>query len=461
VNLRKWLASLAGGRYDVLEQTPTDRLRYTATGGVLLTTSAVAAVSAAFALQMAVRLPWQAAVIAGVLWGVVILNLDRLLIVGMTRRAGWWRNIAGALPRVALAVLLGTVISTPLVLRIFQPEIDTELKALQNERNSRYATELEANPRYQAIPALEKQLADTQAIADRSTDAAVTADTGVTAAEKEVTRARETYETAQRLATCEIDGTCGTGIPGVAQAAEERRRTRDIALADYDQAKAKLNLAQTKAREGAAAASASARSEAERLRTDVDQRRGERERDRALFAERLQKDEGLLSRIEALNSLADKRPRLGVAQFVLFLLFLSLEVLPVLAKLLQLGGPPSTYDQLIERMEADAKRVAAKSAAREQHIVDNYAELQAELEHDQAQRQFEAGIQANRMLVDQQAAIAEQAIRRWAEEARRQSERELNEWFRPTGGPAPTNSGSAERATPFEPVTRPLRPQEG
>ena len=210
--LRKWLATLAGGRYDVLEQTPTDRLKYTATGGVLLTTAAVAAVSAAFALQMAVRLPWWASLIAGAMWGVVILNLDRLLIIGMTRRAGWLRNIVGALPRVALAVLLGTVISTPLVLRIFQPEIDTELKALQNERNSKYATELEANPRYQVIPDLEKKLAETQSVADRSTDAAVAADPGVVAAEAEVTRARGVYEKAQSEATCEIDGTCGTGV---------------------------------------------------------------------------------------------------------------------------------------------------------------------------------------------------------------------------------------------------------
>ncbi|WP_394617044.1 DUF4407 domain-containing protein [Lentzea sp. JNUCC 0626] len=453
--LRKWLVTLAGGRYDVLEQTPTDRLRYTATGGVLLTTAAVAAVSAAFALRMAVRLPWWAAVIAGVLWGVVILNLDRLLIIGMTRRAGWLRNIVGALPRVALAILLGTVISTPLVLRIFQPEIDTELEALQNERDSRYSAELDANPRYQEIAALEKKLAETQAVADRSSDATVAADPGVIAAEAEVKRARETYETAQRLATCEVDGSCGTGIPGIAEAAQERQRTRDIALADYDSAKSKLDLAQTKAREGSASASASARSEAERLRADVEQRRAARESDRTSFSSRLAEDDGLLSRIEALNSLADKRPRLGLAQFVLFLLFLSLEVLPVLAKLLQLGGPPTTYDQLIARMETDAERTAARNAARERGVADHYLELQAQVEEDQAQRQYEAGLAANRLLVGEQALIAEQAIRRWAAEARRQSDRELTEFFGSSGRPADP------RTVQFEPVTRPFRPQEG
>ncbi|MGI5506212.1 DUF4407 domain-containing protein [Lentzea sp. CA-135723] len=455
--LRKWLVTLAGGRYDVLEQTPTDRLRYTATGGVLLTTAAVAAVSAAFALRMAVRLPWWAAVIAGVLWGVVILNLDRLLIIGMTRRAGWWRNILGALPRVALAVLLGTVISTPLVLRIFQPEIGTELEALQNERNSRYATELAANPRYQEIPDLEKKLAEAQTVADRSSDATVAADPGVVAAEAEVTRARKAYDEAQFKATCEVDGSCGTGQPGIAEAALERQRTRDVAKADYDRAKSKLDQAEAKAREGASAASASARGEAERLRTDVDQRRAAREADRASFAASLSEDDGLLSRIEALNSLADKRPRLGIAQFVLFLLFLSLEVLPVLAKLLQLGGPPTTYDQLIERMEGEAKNTAARNAARERNVADHYLELQASVEEDQAQRQYEAGLEANRLLVDQQSLIAQQAIRRWAEEARRQSDRELTDWFPPAGRPAPAPP-AADRTMP---LTRPFRPQEG
>lgn len=431
--VRRWLATLAGARHDVLEQTPVDRFRYVATGGVLLTTAAVAAVSAAFALRMAVRVDWPTAVVAGVAWGVVILNLDRLLIIGMTRRAGWWRNVLGALPRIALAVLLGAVISTPLVLRVFQPEIDAELEVMRNERTARFEEELSRNPRYAAIPDLERQLTELQTTADRNPDAAVASAPSVVAAREEVARSRAAYEEAQRLAACEIDGTCGTGRPGVAEAARERQRARDIALADWEKAEQELTAAEEEARAAAASASSSARLEADRVREELAGIRRDRENDQAEFAAATRQDDGLLARIEALASLDDERPDLWLARMALLLLFMSLELLPVLMKVIQLSGPPTVYDQIIERMEEDAKRASARAAAREQHVVDSYAEYQAALEHDQAERQFQAGLRANQLLVAEQEAIAERAIRRWALEAQRRSDRELDDWFHRNG----------------------------
>jgi hypothetical protein len=453
--IRRWLVALAGARHDVLEQTPVDRFRYVATGGVLLTTAAVAAVSAAFALRMAVRVDWPAAIAAGVAWGVVILNLDRLLIIGMTRRSGWWRNILGALPRVGLALLLGTVISTPLVLRIFQPEIDAELEVMRNDRAARFEADLKANPKYQVIPDLERRFAEQQAVADRNPNAAAADDPGVAAAQKEADRTRAAYEEAQRLAVCEIDGTCGTEQPGVAEAARERQRARDIALSDWEKAQADLRAAQDKARESAVSASGSARQEADRLREELDRVRRDRANDQAEFAAASRQDGGLLARIEALSSLGNKRPDLGLAQFVLFLLFMSLELLPVLTKLIQLGGPPTVYDQLIERAEDDAKRASARAAAREQYIVDSYAEYQAALEQDQAERQYEAGRRANQLLVAEQEALAERAIRRWAQEARQRSDHELSAWFdrdrHSDRDPGPVGNGDRPTARPHWP----------
>src|SRR5215213_3642962 len=47
------LAVLAGGRKDVLEAAPAARPRFVALGGVLLSTGALAVMSAAFAVHMA------------------------------------------------------------------------------------------------------------------------------------------------------------------------------------------------------------------------------------------------------------------------------------------------------------------------------------------------------------------------------------------------------------------------
>ena len=432
--IRRLLVSLAGARHDLLEKTPTDRFRYTATGGVLLTTAAVAATSAAFALMTAVRLPLVPAIVLGIAWGVVILNLDRLLLVTMGRTGGFWRALATALPRLALAVLLGAVISTPLVLRIFQSEIDAELKVLAVTKTQQFEDQLKNNPRYAAIPGLEKQLRDQQRLADGNPAAVAEADPAVIAARAQVEKAKDTYEEAQQKTQCEIDGSCGTGVPGVAEAAEERRQTRDIALSNYEEAKSDLTTVLGTATAAAKSAADTARAEADRLQADLETRRSDRTAEQDAFDESIRNDTGLLSRIEALDSVGDRRGDLWLAQWLLFLLFMSLEVLPVLVKLMQVAGPRTVYDELVDELNDSARRIAAKESNREEAVVDEYSEYRTQLELDQAKRQYEAGREANALLVSEQAAIAERAIRRWAAEASTRSERDLDSFFRDING---------------------------
>ena len=56
--------------------------------------------------------------------------------------------------------------------------------------------------------------------------------------------------------------------------------------------------------------------------------------------------DGILARLEALDRLGDRNATLAAAQLMLSLLFMSIEILPVLMKLLLNFGPPSAYDKL-------------------------------------------------------------------------------------------------------------------
>jgi hypothetical protein len=209
-----------------------------------------------------------------------------------------------------------------------------------------------------------------------------------------------------------------------------------------------LNAAKQQARGAATAASQAAGAEVTRIQQDLGRRRQAQVSEQTSYDALSSKDNGLLARIEALNALGNQRSDLGAAQVVLFLLFLSIEVLPVLVKLLQLAGPPTVYDQLIDQMEDSARRDTAQSLNRESYINAEYAEAQAALEHDQARRQYEAGLHANELLVREQAAIAEQAIRNWADEARRQTGREMQAWFHRNGhGTNGTNHQPATEET--------------
>jgi len=136
VGLIDRLAAIAGGRADVFASAPGDRIRYSAMGGVIISTASVAAASAAMAVHMAMGVPVVGAVLIGLAWGVIIFNLDRLLVVQMMRQDKKWVSLVAAAPRVLLALVLGAVISTPVVLQIFRPEIDTELIVMQAEKNT-------------------------------------------------------------------------------------------------------------------------------------------------------------------------------------------------------------------------------------------------------------------------------------------------------------------------------------
>src|SRR5829696_1655021 len=146
------LASLAGVRSDILELAPGARSRFVALGGVLLSTGALAVLSMSFAVAMALGLWWPLAFVVGLGWGFVVVNLDRMLLVGMAHDSSLRRNLILAVPRVGLALVLGVVIATPLTLQVFSQEIDTEIVTMQAEAADEYQASLATDSRFVGLP---------------------------------------------------------------------------------------------------------------------------------------------------------------------------------------------------------------------------------------------------------------------------------------------------------------------
>src|SRR5919199_5262963 len=215
------LAALAGARPDILEAAPGARARFVALGGVLLSTGGLAVLSAAFAVHMALGASWVVALLIGLGWGLVIVNLDRMLLVGMGHDASALRNLAMAVPRIALGVLLGTVISMPLTLQVFNKEIDATIVTLQAEAADEFSTTLDADARYAQLPELQQKIAAEQAVLAGGGQTDPNADPRVTAAQADRDAHQQAYDAAlasygelQAKAQCELDGTCGSGEPG-------------------------------------------------------------------------------------------------------------------------------------------------------------------------------------------------------------------------------------------------------
>lgn len=354
---RGFLIWLSGADPDTLSRSPRERRKFSGLGGVVLTTSCMASVSMAFALHNGVRAPLWAALVVALLWGLAIANLDRWLIVAATRREKWWQNLATLVPRLLLALVIGAVVSTPLVLWIFQSEIQAQLTVTQQADRNEFETKLKADARFAPIPQLEKDVADLQKTAvGAAAGGSVADDPAVARAQTDFDRLDKQYTAAQASAICEFDGTCGTGKKGGGSAYQTKLRVAKDLRAQRDAAKRKLdaatNAALTKQGKTASGQQTEARHDLPAKQKELADLKAlkEQEEDRYLVDSR--NDRGLLAQIEALSTLTDSNATLKTAYLTLLLFITVVEILPVLTKFLLNIGKASAYDEIL----ADAEK---------------------------------------------------------------------------------------------------------
>ncbi|GAA3159689.1 hypothetical protein GCM10010531_08880 [Blastococcus jejuensis] len=370
------LAGLAGARTDILAVAPGARSKFVALGGVLLSTGALAVLSMTFAVHMALGVWWPFALLVGLGWGAVVVNLDRMLLVGMAHDASLKRNLVLAVPRVGLALVLGVVIATPLTLQVFHREIDTQVVALQAEKSDAYQQSLDADSRFAGLPELREQVAAQQEIVATGGRS----DPGLAVVHGEVAAAQAAHDTAvqtsrdlEARAQCELDGTCGTGEAGTGTAYQQARAAADAQAAVVATTRSELDAA-------LAAASAAESRSAQQASADLETDQAELTRLTAAQT-RLQTafdatntgSGGILLRLEALDRLSDTNATLWAAQVMLSLLFMCVEILPVLMKLLLNFSPPSAYDRLaalrdgtdidVEALKLEARRAVERAEA--------------------------------------------------------------------------------------------------
>ncbi|TMI93544.1 MAG: DUF4407 domain-containing protein [Bacteroidetes bacterium] len=117
----------SGAHQKLLKQFPSEHSKYSGLGAVLLATFVLATISAGCAVYTVFG-NWLWTIAFAIIWGLIIFNFDRFLVstmrkYGVSRR----KQIMMALPRVALALLIGVVIARPLEMKIFEKEINVKM----------------------------------------------------------------------------------------------------------------------------------------------------------------------------------------------------------------------------------------------------------------------------------------------------------------------------------------------
>ncbi|PTB92450.1 DUF4407 domain-containing protein, partial [Marivirga lumbricoides] len=110
--IRAFFWYCSGADTETLKKCPTDSNKYVGIGATIFFTGIFAALAAAYAFYTVFDNAW-AATGLGLLWGVMIFNLDRYIVSGMRKRNRGFQELKIALPRILLAVMISVVIAKP------------------------------------------------------------------------------------------------------------------------------------------------------------------------------------------------------------------------------------------------------------------------------------------------------------------------------------------------------------
>lgn len=295
-----WMCS--GADPDLLNNSPkSEQIKYAGIGGTVFFTAVMAFISGAYALFTVFDNVY-IAIAFGLIWGLLIFNLDRFIVSTIKKRDNIKQEILQASPRIILAIIIAVVISKPLEMKIFEKEINQVLLEQKNDLTLQNQGQIAL----QYSPEISRVQSEI-----------TTLESAVDLKEKEVNNLYDTYIT-------EAEGTAGTMKLGKGPVYKEKREKHDVLLQELQGLK-------------------------ETNKTKI------AEKEQALGQLRLKQKEqisnsqpiidgfdGLMARINALGELA------WFPSFFIFLLFVAIETAPVLAKIM---APKGAYDLKFEEQE--------------------------------------------------------------------------------------------------------------
>ncbi|WP_156366158.1 DUF4407 domain-containing protein [Agreia sp. Leaf335] len=374
---RTSLAVLGGARPDAIEGAPGDRQAYSSMALILMFTATVAALSMAFALGMVFHADWFWFIPVGIFWGAGIFAIDRALTIQLSNTKGAWKTTFAVVPRVLLAAILGTVISTPVTLQIFAPEISAQILVMEAEARTSFANQLASDPILSTEDTVRASIASNQAIIDKSDAVDPLTDPTYAAAKAAEDAALADLNAKTAAWQAEANGTGGSGQVGDGAVTQIARQAVDSAQTVYDQAQkataAALATAQpalTSQLKDSKTTAEAALAKAQADLATIEQRKSDfqAQNDAAVSS-----SDGISNRLTALDRLSKESPSAGLAHVMVFLLFFAIELLPVIIKLLRnLGNKESVHDETArEHDRTEIARVRQQFALeRDQALLD-------------------------------------------------------------------------------------------
>jgi hypothetical protein len=313
----------SGANLEVLDQVPTEKSKYFGIGGTIVFTALMASFAGGYGFFTAFK-SLELAIPFGIFWGCLIFNLDRYIVasfgVGDGKKTISKQEVIEAFPRLLMAIILGFVISTPLELKLFEKEInakiDTDISLVQKKIIRSATEDVQIKSLNQEKSKLEKDNLSRQNIIDS----------------KKTFWEQSEKDKNDEWNTGKFSGKVGKG--GYYTDLLEKAKNAGVDYQKIDSQYSALNIKDF--------------GQIDKINKKIEQREEQLRKEVANQKTVQAQNDGLLARLSALNELTKKEWTLWASKWLITLLFIFIEIAPILFKMMTERGP---YDDIIDRIK--------------------------------------------------------------------------------------------------------------
>jgi hypothetical protein len=412
----------SGADMEVLEQVPMEKNKFYGIGGTIVFTALMASFAGGYAFNTAFDDPFLS-VFFGLFWGALIFNLDRYIVssfgVGDGRKTISGQEIIEATPRLLMAFILGLVISTPLELKLFEKEINVEIAEIVKEKRNNLANKdssyvIEKANVKKEIAKLEQDERNAaqgsfRTLEKNETVLLIEKKKGLESELQALINIRS--RNAQNLKNCQQNpnNDCASNssnyIMSSNRAKEKEKEISsiignidDLNKIDNENLKALRNKNQI---------------EIDEKKSRIKVLDGIIDANTSSYDEVSKQYDGFMARMEAFSRLKDRYFSLKIAGFFITVLFIFIEIAPILFKMMTERGP---YDDIMDFNKHQVK-------VRQMLFTSNLNEeinTEVKINSERSAQKLEAELLSNKELLKTiamaQAEIASVAIEKWKQE---------------------------------------------
>lgn len=457
--IQHFLCICAGVDKEILKQCPTEWNKYTGIGATILFTGILASLSGGFALYTVFRngdltktdisaiFP---AFIFGVLWGLIIFNLDRFIVSTFRKYESdtWWiktgKELLQASPRIILAIVIAIVISKPIEIKIFESRLAEQIKkneilskksnasefdniyGVSDKENrisnidttiSKLQTELNTDPqnvkdlinndlaqannalnriRNSNNPKIENHRRNISSIRNNQSNYRPILDENGNFIENRLTKEANAKIRNENNAIGTLNREIGNQQAEVnkinGQIVEARKNYKEQKQLDIDNKKTEKTDEETRLKDSRAKA--------------------DKETNTANVTSEQAFTNNFITQIEALGDLTVNDRTMWWASFMITLLFLTLEIAPILTKLITKRGP---YDEILDRVEYETmieqkEIISQKNSEINELLIkaEEAGKLKGETFIQSQKDKLDAELKNNKIIIDRIAAYQQE-----------------------------------------------------